>query len=120
MFFKPKNANGGWVPGSADVRALKRTRCTGRYCNLGSIVDLTPSGVGLLTQATHLQPGLQEVVRLDTESGSIAIGAEVKWALPRPDGLYRAGLRFTDRSHAEMLKALCRVLRDEDLDSRGW
>ncbi|MBZ0171153.1 MAG: PilZ domain-containing protein [Phycisphaerales bacterium] len=119
MFRKsPKKPGGNWAPGSAGARAYKRTKCADLYCNLGRVVDLSPTGAGLLTEAAHLSPGARETIHLDTEHGPLEIIATVTWTRPEAERLRRVGFRFADRDHRVALTSLCRRLRDEELDRR--
>lgn len=119
MFWRsPKKPAGNWAPGSAGARVHKRTRCADLFCNLGRVLDLSPTGAGLLTEAAHLRPGVRETIRLDTEHGRVEIAATVAWVQAGADRARRVGLRFADRDHRAALKSLCRRLRDEELDRR--
>lgn len=121
MFWKsPKKppGSGNWAPGAAGARAHKRTKCADFFCNFGLVVDLSPTGAGLLTEAQRFRPGMRDTVRIEAEPGPIELDATVIWVAPSGDHRYRVGFRFDSRQHRDELKVLCRRLREEELDRR--
>jgi hypothetical protein len=121
MFWKAnrKRTRGNWTPGAAGSRGHRRARCPNLYSNIGRVVDLSPTGAGLLTEPDAFRPGMRDTFRLDTGGRAFETGATVVW-VRREDRCDRLGLRFEPLADAARreIRALCERLREDELDRR--
>lgn len=111
-------SRGNWAPGAVGARVHRRARCVNLFSNIGRVIDLSPTGVGVLTEADRFRPGMQDTIRLESPTGQITLDALVVWVRSADDRLYRVGLRFLpggNGSRAE-LRTLCKRLQAEELD----
>lgn len=115
---KKSGARGDWAPGAVGARVHRRARCANLFSNIGRVVDLSPTGAGVLTEASRFRPGMQDTIRLETPTGQISLDALVVWVRSADSRLYRVGLRFLPGGNGSraQLRSLCKRLHAEELD----
>jgi hypothetical protein len=118
--FKKRAASGAWAPGAAGSRSHRRSRCVDLFSSLGQVVDLSPTGAGVLTESDRFRPGMRETMRLDARGEPLSVEAAVVWVRSSSEAQYRVGLRLypTRDSERSALRSLCARLLEEELDRR--
>jgi hypothetical protein len=89
-------SNSGNSPETTNHRKHGRVRCQGIFCSFGEILDMSASGMRVLSAIRPPPPDQIVTVTIQTLEGPVSVEARVIWS--RKTGFFKRemGMRFID------------------------